>query len=150
MDGDLVLTDSSVICEYLEDLKPKPALYPKDVRDRARRAGSRSRRHPHGVTSSSGATSTDRDPTVGVGEKGDKALVEKTLNEDIPAALDYLEAQARRRAFASARCRSPTSRRPVSCAPLPSCASRSMPRVGRGRRVDGSDTRDAGVQEGSR
>ena len=36
VDGDLVLTDSSVICEYLEDLKPEPALYPKDVRDRAR------------------------------------------------------------------------------------------------------------------
>ena len=36
IDGDLVLTDSSVICEYLEDLRPEPALYPADIRDRAR------------------------------------------------------------------------------------------------------------------
>ena len=36
VDGDLVLTDSSVICEYLEDLKPAPAVFPADIRDRAR------------------------------------------------------------------------------------------------------------------
>ena len=26
VDGDLVLTDSSVICQYIEDLQPSPAL----------------------------------------------------------------------------------------------------------------------------
>ena len=36
VDGDLVITDSSVICQYLEDLQPSPALLPADVRDRAR------------------------------------------------------------------------------------------------------------------
>src|SRR3954451_21677125 len=35
LDGDLVLTDSSVICQYLEDLQPSPALLPQDIRARA-------------------------------------------------------------------------------------------------------------------
>jgi glutathione S-transferase len=34
-DGDFVLPDSSVICRYLEDAHPEPALYPRDVRARA-------------------------------------------------------------------------------------------------------------------
>jgi len=35
-DGDLALADSSVICEYLEDRQPAPALYPRDIVARAR------------------------------------------------------------------------------------------------------------------
>jgi glutathione S-transferase len=35
-DGDLVLNDSSVICQYLEDKHPAPALYPANIVDRAR------------------------------------------------------------------------------------------------------------------
>jgi glutathione S-transferase len=34
--GELEIFDSTQIFEYLEDLKPEPALWPKDVRDRAR------------------------------------------------------------------------------------------------------------------
>jgi glutathione S-transferase len=95
VDGDLVLTDSSVICEYLEDLKPEPALYPKDVRDRAR-----ARWLEEFADTRMGDVFIWRyfnqiaiRPSVW-GEKGDKALVEKTLTEDIPAVLEYLEAQA--------------------------------------------------------
>jgi glutathione S-transferase len=36
VDGDLALFDSTQIFEYLEDLQPKPALWPADLRDRAR------------------------------------------------------------------------------------------------------------------
>ncbi len=36
VDGDLVLSDSSVICQYIEDKQPAPALLPADIRDRAR------------------------------------------------------------------------------------------------------------------
>jgi glutathione S-transferase len=95
VDGDLVLTDSSVICEYLEDLKPEPALYPKDIRDRAR-----ARWLEEFADTRMGDVFIWRyfnqiaiRPSVW-GEKGDKALVEKTLTEDIPAVLDYLEAEA--------------------------------------------------------
>jgi glutathione S-transferase len=34
-DGDFVLPDSSVICRYLEDVHPEPAIYPRDPRARA-------------------------------------------------------------------------------------------------------------------
>src|SRR6266581_3115073 len=35
VDGDFSLYDSTIICEYLEDRYPEPALYPRDPRDRA-------------------------------------------------------------------------------------------------------------------
>jgi glutathione S-transferase len=100
VDGDLVLTDSTVICEYLEDLKPEPALYPKDVRDRAR-----ARWLEEFADTRMGDVFIWRyfnqiaiRPSVW-GEKGDKALVEKTLSEDIPAVLDYLEVEAPAQGF---------------------------------------------------
>src|SRR4030095_10739242 len=36
IDDRVTLTDSSVICQYLEDRYPAPALYPQDIIDRAR------------------------------------------------------------------------------------------------------------------
>ena len=36
IDGGLVLNDSSVICQYLEHKYPTPALYPRDIADRAK------------------------------------------------------------------------------------------------------------------
>ncbi len=36
VDGDFSLYDSTIICEYLEDCHPEPALYPRDPRLRAR------------------------------------------------------------------------------------------------------------------
>jgi glutathione S-transferase len=36
VDGDLSLFDSTVICEYLEDCHPEPAVYPRDARLRAK------------------------------------------------------------------------------------------------------------------
>lgn len=36
VDGDFSLFDSTVICEYLEDRQPEPAVYPRDARLRAK------------------------------------------------------------------------------------------------------------------
>ena len=36
VDGDFALYDSTVICEYLEDRYPKPPLYPREPRSRAK------------------------------------------------------------------------------------------------------------------
>jgi glutathione S-transferase len=95
VDGDLVLTDSSVICQYLEDLRPSPPLLPEDIRDRAR-----ARWLEEFADSRMGDVFIWRlfnqvaiRPAVW-GEKGDRMLVDKTLKEDVPAVLDYLEAQA--------------------------------------------------------
>ena len=95
VDGDLVLTDSSVICEYLEDLRPEPNVYPKEIRERAR-----ARWLEEFADTRMGDVLIWRyfaqiaiRPTVW-GEKGDRALTEKTLAEEVPTVLDYLEAEA--------------------------------------------------------
>lgn len=95
VDGDLVLTDSSVICQYLEDLMPAPALFPAAIRDRAR-----ARWLEEFADTRMGDVFIWRlfnqvaiRPAVW-GEKGDRVLVERTLAEDVPAVLDYLEGEA--------------------------------------------------------
>ncbi|HEY6983176.1 glutathione S-transferase family protein [Reyranella sp.] len=95
IDGDLVLTDSSVICQYLEDLQAQPALYPAEIRDRAR-----ARWLEEFADSRMGDVFIWRlfnqvaiRPFVW-GEKGDRELMDRTLREDVPAVLDYLESEA--------------------------------------------------------
>jgi len=95
VDGDLVLTDSTVICEYLEDLKPDPAVYPRDLRDRAR-----ARWLEEFCDTRMGDVFIWRFFAQKVirrgvwGEQPDEALVEKNQKEDMPTVLDYLEAEA--------------------------------------------------------
>jgi glutathione S-transferase len=95
VDGDLAITDSSVICQYLEDLQPSPGLLPSDIRDRAR-----ARWLEEFADSRMGDVFIWRlfnqvaiRPAVW-GEKGDRTMVDKVLQEDAPAVLDYLEAEA--------------------------------------------------------
>jgi glutathione S-transferase len=95
VDGDLTLADSSVICQYVEDRWPEPALYPRDVADRAR-----ARWLEEFADTRMGDVFIWRlfnqvaiRPFVW-GEPTDEALVARTLAEDVPQVLDYLEAQA--------------------------------------------------------
>ena len=95
IDGDLVLSDSSVICQYIEDRQPEPALYPADIRDRAR-----ARWLEEFADTRIGDVLIWRlfnqiaiRPSVW-GEKGDRELVDRTLKEDVPAVLDFLEGEA--------------------------------------------------------
>jgi glutathione S-transferase len=94
VDGDLTLTDSSVICQYLEDRHPEPALYPRDVAARAR-----ARWLEEFADSRMGDVFIWRlfnqvaiRPFVW-GEPTDRELVARTLAEDVPQILDYLESQ---------------------------------------------------------
>jgi ABC-type histidine transport system ATPase subunit len=95
VDGDLVLSDSSAICQYLEDKQPDPALFPKDIADRAR-----ARWLEEFADTRMGDVFIWRlfnqiaiRPSVW-GEKGDREMVERTLTEEIPTVLDYLEGEA--------------------------------------------------------
>ena len=68
-------------------------------------------------------------------------MVDRTLKEEIPTVLDYLEGEAPAEGFRfGAPCRSPTSPSPPSSAMPAGCASRSTPRAGR-RRPAGSAAR---------
>ena len=94
IDGGLVLTDSTVIAEYLDEQFPEPPLLPKEPKDRARarwleefadtRLGDLliwGLFYPKMVH-----------PRVW-NEPGDQARIDKTLETDLPEALDYLEGE---------------------------------------------------------
>jgi glutathione S-transferase len=94
LDDRVTLADSSVICEYLEDRHPEPALYPRDVVARAR-----ARWLEEFADTRMGEVFIWRlfnqvaiTPAVW-GGKTDEALVTRTLTEDIPSVLDYLEGE---------------------------------------------------------
>ena len=95
VDGDLVLSDSSVICQYIEDKQPFPALFPRNIADRAR-----ARWLEEFADTRMGDVFIWRlfnqiaiRPSVW-GEKGDREMVDRTLKEEIPTVLDYLEGEA--------------------------------------------------------
>ena len=92
IDGDFHTSDSSVICAYLDEAYEGHALLPADPRDRARArwleefADSRL-----GDVFIWGLFYQKIVHPIVWGEPGDQARIEKSLSEDIPAALDYLE-----------------------------------------------------------
>lgn len=94
LDDRVTLADSSVICQYLEDRYPQPALYPLDIADRAR-----ARWYEEYADTRMGDVFIWRlfnqvaiNPFVW-GEPTDQEALQKTLTEEIPPVLDYLEAQ---------------------------------------------------------
>lgn len=94
IDGDLVLNDSSVICQYLEDNHPTPALYPRDIGDRAR---ARWLEEYADTRLADGLIwrlfyeiSIKRRTT---GQPADEAVVRHAREVEIPEAVDYLETQ---------------------------------------------------------
>jgi glutathione S-transferase len=93
-DDRVTLADSSVICQYLEDRHPEPALFPAEVADRAR-----ARWLEEYADTRLGEVLIWRlfnqvaiRPAVW-GEATDRQIVEQTLATDVPQILDYLEAE---------------------------------------------------------
>ena len=94
IDNDATLADSSVICQYLEDRCPQPAVYPANIVDRAR-----ARWLEEYADSRMGEVfiwqlfNQLAIKSAVWGEPTDNAVVEKTLRDDVPRVLDYLETQ---------------------------------------------------------
>lgn len=93
-DEQVTLCDSSVICEYLEDRHPEPALYPRDPVQRAR-----ARWLEEFADTRMGEVLIWRFfnqvailPAVW-GEKGNPEILDKVLKQEIPHVLGYLETQ---------------------------------------------------------
>lgn len=101
IDDRVTLCDSSVICQYLEDRHPTPALYPADVADRAR-----ARWLEEFADTRMGDVFIWRYFNQLVirrfvwGEEPDHELVQRTLAEDAPQVMDYLESVAPEDGFA--------------------------------------------------
>ena len=94
VDGDLVLNDSSVICQYLEDQQPTPALYPRDIADRARARWL----EEYADTRLADGLIWRLFHQLAIkrhvfGEAPNEAVVQHAREVEIPAALDYLEKQ---------------------------------------------------------
>jgi glutathione S-transferase len=93
-DERVTLTDSSVICQYLEDVQPEPAFYPRDVADRAR-----ARWLEEFADTRMGDVFIWRlfnqvaiNPRVW-GVPTDEAVLKQTLEVDVPDVLSHLESQ---------------------------------------------------------
>ena len=94
IDGVLVLNDSSVICQYLEDRHPTPALYPRDIADRAKARWL----EEYADTRLADALIWRLFYQLAIkrrvfDEATDEAVVQRAREVEIPAALDYLEGQ---------------------------------------------------------
>lgn len=94
VDGDLVLTDSSVICQYLEDKFPQLSFYPRDIAERARARWLEEfadTRLADGLIWRLFYELSIKKRTTG--QPADEAVLQRARGIEIPAALDYLETQ---------------------------------------------------------
>jgi len=94
-DGDFELADSSVICAYLEQTHPEPALFPQSPKDRARALwleeycdGTLFREVVHGLFFQNVIR-----PKI-LKQETDHAAVAAILNQALPKVLGYLESVA--------------------------------------------------------
>lgn len=92
-DGELIICDSTVICEYLEDCYPQPPLYPGNPVDKARArwleelGGTRVAELAAGIF-----FQRFMRPLV-LKQETDVQAVEKIINKQLPPILDYMESQ---------------------------------------------------------
>ena len=94
IDGDFHTSDSSVICAYLDEAYPARPLLPADPKQRARARWFEEFADTRlGDLFIWGLFYQKVVHPIVWGEPGDQARIDKALNEDIPAALDYLERQ---------------------------------------------------------
>ncbi len=94
VDGDLALSDSSVICAWLDEAFPDPPLLPAGVNDRARARWFEEYADTRlGDIFIWGLFYPKIVYPIIWGEPGDAARIERTLAEDLPREMDYLETQ---------------------------------------------------------
>jgi glutathione S-transferase len=91
---DLALSDSSVICAYLDERWPEPPLLPQTPKDRARARWLEEYADTRlGDVFIWGLFYPKIVHPVIWGERGDHARIKRTLVKDIPREMDYLEGQ---------------------------------------------------------
>lgn len=92
IDGDLVLSDSSVIAAYIDEAYPEPPLLPIAPADRARARWFEEYADTRlGDVFIWGLFYPKFVAPLVWGERVDAARIERTLSQDVPRELDYLE-----------------------------------------------------------
>ena len=100
VDGDLAISDSTVICAYLDEAWPAPPLLPGAPRERARARWLEEYADTRlGDLFIWGLFYQKVVRPLVWGEPGDAARIDKTLTEDAPRELTYLEGQLPADAF---------------------------------------------------
>ena len=100
IDGDVSICDSSVICAYLDEAYPERPLLPPGPADRARARWLEEYADTRlGDIFIWGLFYQRRVHPAVWGEPGDMARVEKTISEEIPRSMDYLERELPQRGF---------------------------------------------------
>jgi len=94
IDGDFSICDSSVVCAYLDDAYPDRPLLPADPKDRAKARWLEEYADTRlGDVFIWGLFYQKVVRPLVWGEPSDEERIARTLAEDIPATLDYLETQ---------------------------------------------------------
>jgi glutathione S-transferase len=93
VDGDLTLGDSKVICQYLEDAYPEPALYPRDVADKAMARWYEDLCGGRVAELAAGIFFQRFMRPFAFKQEPDEELVSRIIEKDLPPLLDYLEGQ---------------------------------------------------------
>ena len=93
VDGDLTLGDSKVICQYLEDAYPEPALYPRDITDKAMAHWYEDLCGGRVAELAAGIFFQRFMRPFAFKQEPDEELVGKIIDQDLPPLLDYLESQ---------------------------------------------------------
>jgi glutathione S-transferase len=94
VDGDFHVSDSSVICAYLDEAYPQRPLLPPSPKDRARARWFEEVADTRlGDVFIWGLFYPKIVHPIVWGEPGDQTRIEQSLNRDIPSTLDYLERQ---------------------------------------------------------
>jgi glutathione S-transferase len=94
VEDELALSDSSVICAYLDEAYPQRPLLPERAKDRAKARWLEEYADTRlGDVFIWGLFYQKFVRSAVWGEPGDPARIEKTLSQDVPREMDYLEGQ---------------------------------------------------------
>lgn len=93
VDGDLTLGDSKVICRYLENAYPEPALYPTDLADKAMADWYEDLCGGTVAEMAAGIFFQRFMRPFALKQEPDEELVANIIEKRLPPMLDYLESQ---------------------------------------------------------
>jgi glutathione S-transferase len=98
--GDFTISDSSVICAYVERVWPQPPLYPADAKEYARALWLEEYADTELAAVLTGKLFFQRvvRPIL-AGQPSDETAVAQAIATDLPPLLDYVESQAASRTF---------------------------------------------------
>jgi glutathione S-transferase len=93
VDGDLTLGDSKVICQYLEEAYPEPALYPQNIEAKAMARWYEDLCGGRIAELAAGIFFQRFMRPLAFKQDPDEELVARIIDKDLPPLLDYLETQ---------------------------------------------------------